>query len=233
MNWKEIKAKIKSISFIRNTYDKVYGNKKVMKIQEKKREALHKKGYDLAEKIEGVLSKCDVTFFMDFGNLLGVVRSGHFISHDFDMDYGIYITEQFTWDNLGAELEKIGLKKICQFTVNGEIIEQTFAAGELTVDFFNHFDDEKNCIAYEFFRKKDEVYQSVYERSVAEYKMYKFNGTKKHHAAGKVFTIPNEPEKYLESIYTENWRISNPEWTPEQSPAWNIRDDLIGILEEF
>lgn len=233
MNWKEIKAKIKGISIIGKTYDKVYGNKKVMRIQEKKRAALHKNGYDLAEKIEKVLSKCDVTFFMDFGNLLGVVRSGHFISHDFDMDYGIYITEQFTWDNLGEELKKIGLNKICQFTVNGAIIEQTFAAGELTVDFFNHFDDEKNCIAYVFFRKEDETYQSIYERSVAEYKMFKFNGTKKYHAAGKVFTIPNEPEKYLESIYTENWRTPNPKWTPEQSPARNIRNDLIGILEEF
>lgn len=233
MNWKEIKAKVKSVPIIGNIYDRLYGNKKVKRIQEEKRELLHKNGYDLAEKIENVLFGCNVMYFMDFGNLLGIVRSGHFISHDFDMDYGIYITEQFGWNDLESVLGSIGLKKVSQFTLNGKITEQTYAFNELTVDFFNHFEDEENNIAYIFYKKKSKIYNSIYERSVAVLKMYKFHGTKKIQTEGKTFTIPNEPEKYLASIYTEDWRVPNPNWVSEKGPSWNARDDLIGILETF
>ncbi len=233
MIWKEFKAKIKSISCIGKMYDSIYGNKKVQRIMDKKREALHKSGYDLADKIEKELSIYNVKYFIDFGNLLGIIRTGKFINHDLDMDYGIYITPSFTWKDLETALSHIGLRKLSQYLIDGQIIEQTYSYNELTVDFFNHFDDDKNCISYVFFKKDGHTYNSIYERSVSELKMFKFDKTKKLTTEDLTFTIPDEPEKYLASIYTEEWRIPNPNWIAENGPAWHERDDLIGILETF
>ena len=232
MNWQELKWKIKSISFIGKTYDMIIGNRKVDRIERAKREALHSMGYDLAEKIDRELSKCDVMFFMDFGTLLGIVRSGKFIGHDCDMDYGLYLTEKFTWEDLQTVMCSIGLEKAGQHRIGDTIVEQTYARGELTVDFFSHFNDGANNFVYGFFKKEGKKYFSSHERSVGEMKIHSVLETKEINIDGRKFTIPSESEKYLESIYTSTWRMPNPNWKDEDSPAWRERTDLIGFHDE-
>lgn len=232
MNWKELKAKIKNISFIGNAYNCIIGKRKVAKIWDAKRKLLPQKGYDLAERIEHVLSEHNVNYYMDFGSLLGIIRSNGFLNNDTDIDYSIYISSDFGWDDLEKLMSSIGMKKKHQYVMEGSITEQTYEQDMLTVDFFAHFDNEKNSIEYVYFLKQGKKYKSVYERSVAELKMYKVCGTKKIIVRDKEFTIPEEPEKYLESIYTENWRTPDPNWDPEKGPAWNELESAVGTRVE-
>lgn len=232
MNWKEIKARIKSIPLIGNTYNLLYGNRKTARIIQKKRELLHSEGYDLAGRIDDALTNRNVLFYLDYGSLLGIVRSGRFIGHDYDMDYSIYITEDFGWNDLEKVMLGLGLKIAHQFRLNGVITEQTYAFGALTVDFFGHFDDDKNSIAYLYYKKKNKVYHSVCEWNVAEIRAKKIAGTKRIKADGRIYTVPDEAEEYLASIYTDNWRVPNPNWESDKGPAWNDREDLIGIYDE-
>ncbi len=232
MNWKEIKARVKCIPFIGNTYDLIYGNKKTERLINKKRELLHGEGYDLAEKIDSSLSKYDVDYYLDYGSLLGIIRSNHFIGHDYDLDYSIFITEHFGWDDLEKIMNELGLRKAHQFRLNGVITEQTYAFGALGVDFFGHFDDDNNSITYIYYKKKGKVYNRVDEWDVAELRARKVRNTKTIVIDGRKYTIPDEAEEYLASVYTDKWRIPDPNWKSDEGPAWNEREDLIGIYDD-
>ena len=233
MNWKELKGKVKSIPFIGGMYNALYGNRKVQRIYDSKVKLLKENGYDLAERIEDILSSQNVSYYMDFGSLLGITRSKQFIGHDTDIDYSIFISDQFGWEDLERVLTEGGLKKANQCMIKGVITEQTYTFDGISVDFFGHFDDDDNSIVYICYAKKGKKYSSIYDRDVAELKMFKVCKTKKISVNGKMYTVPEDAEKYLESIYTANWRTPDPNWISEKGPAWIERKDLSALRKAF
>ena len=110
MSVKSIWHKVKAIPLIGNTYEKYIGSKKVAYIENKCREELTKDGDKYIELVENTLKNSDALYYVYAGTLLGLTRDGKFINWDFDIDYAIVITQNFTWNDLENLMKKSGLQ---------------------------------------------------------------------------------------------------------------------------
>lgn len=231
-----LKNMLKENKVIVNIYMKLYGRKKEEKRLKLANETLHNEGFQYLETIEKCLTKAKARYFVNFGTLLGLLRSGSFISWDTDLDYGIYIDNSFTWSDLEKAMQKIGMTLAHQFSFRGMITEQTYKTDKLSVDFFAHMEDRDFSYEYVYFWKKDYPYKSPNETHVSQLKMYKFTGLEKRKVSDQIaveITVPAEAEQYLASIYTANWREPDPNWISAKGPAWNELQNEIGTAKYY
>lgn len=173
--------------------------------------------------------------FADYGTLLGLVRDGHIIQWDYDIDFGIHINSFFTWRDLEEAMKNLGYVKNHQFYFNGIITEQNYSKGKLFIDFFMHSETNRGSVCYVYDRfRKNRYYPSDLSWDVIEYVTPNIHGTSvfnmnsSFHAA-----IPDNAEKYLSLIYGDNWRTPDPDWKELNSPAATLLKGKYGIIEEF
>ena len=176
-------------------------------------DALSSIGIDLVIDVEKALKKTGVVFYADYGTLLGIIRDHAFINWDDDLDYGLMIDDFFNWTEFENQLNECGFRKVRQFEYGGYIKEQTYAKDVLTVDFFGHQNAGDKNIGHIFFRKEDYIYSSKDEFHVTEAEYAKFVGIKTVDFLGTMVHVPRNAEEYLESIYTKNWKVPDPNWS--------------------
>lgn len=228
-----IKMMLKRNKLIKGMYDKLIGNRKAVLEEQKKRQALRDRGLELLVDVEDALRQTPAEFFMNSGSLLGMVRDGKFIAHDNDIDFGIYIDERFGWEDLEAALCGHGFRKSREFSYAGERTEQTYCKGDLTVDFFRHYETETDAYSYFYYRTNGYLYDSPKHYHAARVHVYKFAGTKILTVGGISFHAPSEPEKYLESRYGKGWKVPDPNWEAGDDPATEHLKEALGLVEYF
>lgn len=195
---------------------------------------IQKNGSNIIYEIDNILSQTSCTFFVDCGTLLGFIREGKLIKWDYDIDYGIMIDSNFTWDNLESVMKKNDFLLDHQFRLNGEITEQTYRKEKTLVDFFNHFNEEEHTCFYAYYKKNNYKYNSDNEMSVYKFRGVKISGTKLLSVDGDHVHIPNEAELYLENLYGSNWRVPDPNYKSGSGPCtMKLDDTFIGVLESF
>lgn len=194
-------------------------------------ERLQKNGYDISTRIGEILDKSNISYFFTYGTLLGLIRDNGFIKHDNDLDIGILKTDDFSWDDLSSLLSKSGLTKLHEFGIDGKVTEQTYIYNGTGIDFFLYEYEDNKMISYVYFKKDNFEYKNEYERSVSkmissqiiDFKYIVNNGVK--------FRIPKNAEQYLEDIYSETWRVPNPNWISSNGPAWNEVKGVYGTYK--
>ena len=190
------------------------------------KKALAEQGMQVVEEMEKALAGQNVKYFLGFGNLLGLEREGHFIKHDNDIDYCIFINEQFTWEMLEKCMNEAGYKKIRQYSLQGEISEQTYKKGILPVDFFGCHIEGDHTVSHDFFREDDYTYASKEEMHVLESRLAKVDEVQKKVYGGVEITVPADPIQYLESVYTEKWREPDPNWCERTAPGRRVLEEM-------
>lgn len=193
-------------------YEKIYWTL----VDRKKREGLHKLGYEYMKKINATLDKSGFQYFITYGTLLGIMREGQFMGHDNDIDMGIICDERFSWDKLEKSLQEIGLYKKHQFTLEGKVTEQTYACENLSIDFFLYeFFDVDHQISYVYFRNENERYEdTIFE--VSRHITKKIDKLEKIQNSKGEFCVPGNAEEFLEEIYGKDWRVPQPNWKPQR-----------------
>lgn len=215
-----------------NAYKKVLGGKVNRYVLSDRIDDVQNNGMNIIMEITHCLENCNVDFFVDNGTLLGIVRNNKLISWDYDVDFGIFITESFSWDDLETQMNKIGFTKDHQFRYKSIVTEQTYKRGEMYIDFFGHINDETTTSFYCFYKKEGMLYSMDNELSVMELKTVKITGTVKKELDNDDYVyIPIESEEYLAGIYGETWRIPNPNWISGSGPACIKLDGEYGYLE--
>ncbi len=226
-----IKMLLKRSKLIMSIYDKLFVNKKAAEKVLTKRNALQAYGLDTLQAVEHALANTNARFFLEYGSLLGMIRDGHFISHDDDIDFAVFIDDAFSWQDLEDALTKHGMKKLKQFTFRGQCTEQTYQVGDLTVDFFQHIDEDDYSYSYVYYRKDGYLYNSPYEHHAQKVMAYQFPGLRVMNIDGVEFHVPENAEAYLESIYGAGWRVPDPNWATEDGPQIEYIEGELAILE--
>ena len=227
----KIKMYIKKIPIIGN-FISFIKNIKIKKEEKKKINALKYSGENAVNILFNIFEENKIDAFLNFGSLLGMVRDNKFMEYDDDIDYGIIVDKKFSWENIEKILEQNNIYKVRQFKYNNVITEQTYKYENLTIDLFACFPEKENLISYFYYRENVVIYNSKYEYSVASLKLYKFNNTKIIDIGNSKYKIPENAEEYLASIYSNDWKVPNPNWNHKNGPGWNDEKDF-GYIEIY
>lgn len=227
----KLKMYIKKLPIIGN-FILFIKNIKLKREEKDKMKALKDSGVSAANKLFDIFEKNNIDAFLDFGSLLGIIRNKKFMEYDDDIDYGIIVNKDFSWENIEQVLEKNNIYKVRQFKYNNMITEQTYKYENLTVDLFACFPENENLISYFYYRENGIIYNSKYEYNVASLRLYKFEETEIINIDNLKCRIPKNAEKYLASIYSENWKIPDSNWNHKNGPAWNNEKDF-GYIEIY
>ena len=212
-----------------NAYRNTFGKLKTKYYFDAQKKALQRNGNLLMQKIDSALEDKGARFFIDCGTLLGMVRDQKLIAHDRDMDYGIYFDDKFTKEMLDEAMLSIGMKKHREFYFRGRPVEVSYSNGLTNIDFFDHIEDDEFSKVYAFYRDVEKKYPSDKHYSVLEMRRKLITGISRVNISGMDVNIPENAEEYLESAYTENWRIPDPTWSYFSEPGMHRIENEFGI----
>lgn len=191
---------------------------------------LQKSGLKSLEEVNEYLKRAGIVSFADFGTLLGIVRNGNLLKHDLDMDVGVLITSDKSYETIIDVFDRLGYKCVRRFTVNGELKEFSFSKNSVKVDIQCYYpDDDPNLMfCYLFYNpgddRKNTEWKSVIKRCplVKKVKSVPINGSN--------ISIPDNAEDILSYKYGENWRIPDKGWVYWEGPN-TYPSNEIGHLE--
>lgn len=225
MKLRKVWHRIKEIPWIGGPYQKLIGQRKVEYILRKQTKQLNEHGMRYLHAVEKTMEQTHALYYAYAGTLLGIVRDQRLIKWDLDIDYGVVINEAFTWTDLEAIMKANGYKKAREFEFDGRVTEQTYQIEGMTVDFFGQYVFDDKMIVYSYDRLPEVHYPDSSALSVYEETHPVVQSVKKIKVDGGFISVPENAEELLASIYTEEWRIPNPNW---KSHSGNNAKLLIG-----
>ena len=163
---------------------------------------------ELLRKVNGCLQPKGITFWLDFGTLLGVYREHDFLKHDLDIDCGAFVNDLRAIEQI---LKKSGFKLLCQSYVEGEdvIVEQTYIYKEVTIDFFYYSQVGNNIVCHSFSVTDGVVSEGREIVSVKRIEL-PYSGFKSIDFIDENFLIPANVEEYLMANYGDSFMTPNP-----------------------
>ena len=167
-------------------------------------------------KAKKMLDSLDIPFCISSGTLLGIIREGHLLAHEKDVDLAVISTDlpfrkRYALKKLGGCIGE----STCQsgwgqisfaFDINPSIhldISPVYFKGDIA--FYNQQDDLCSIFPKKYFVKKNWV--------KVDYLLKKWN-------------TPPEPEEFLKVIYGENWRtpVFTWNWTKDSLNTRNFSE---------
>jgi hypothetical protein len=167
-------------------------------------------------KLLQVMQELDLVWWIEYGTLLGAVRENDFLSHDVDIDIGIFL------DTYSVDIEQIfikyGFKKTRSFLVDDGVFarEETYEYAGVGVDIFYFKVLQDKLIGYGF-RAKDglspahtiQKYGGLMVREIT----FPYSGFTEYEFKNFNVNIPKDFDAHLSAFYG-NWREKNTNWNP-------------------
>ncbi|MDO5557640.1 MAG: hypothetical protein Q4G05_05325 [Clostridia bacterium] len=182
---------------------------KLKRKREKVNEIFNEKCVGVTKKIYKVFESNKINYFYDFGNLLGIIREGHFLKHDSDIDLGIILNGGKTLKEIVSILKENNFELVSYFEYRNKIRECNFLCDGITVDLF--FYEEKDgflhSFAYQIMPKVK--YTEKNQKSVILRKMDEIEKFEYRNVEGVELRIPSNYEKILVQKYGEGWKIED------------------------
>ena len=165
-----------------------------------------------------ILDQSPYTFFLGFGTLLGCIRDNDFISHDKDVDVGMW------WDVDRDDLTQL----LTQSDLFAEIYGVEFADSVLDKNMWiRSFRHKPTGIAIDvsFFKQETNITYSGFCDEPYEF-LYEFSPFKLRYAdfKGEQFLIPDQTEAHLCELYGTDWAIPDPTFDTVVS-AFNLSEE--------
>lgn len=193
-----------------------------------KRYWIHRDGIALISEITTVLNQNGIIAFADFGTLLGLVREGHLLQHDLDIDIGAIAYSQDIVGKISQLLTPLSYKLAREFIVGDEIKEQSYKKNHVRIDIQLYFMDGKSMVCYLFHRKtpEEDVCYAVEKRCEIVGKV------EKQLFDGRTIHIPVNAEQLLVDKYGNNWRTPDKGWVFWEGPNTQLTN-IIGKPRTF
>ena len=149
----------------------------------------------LAKRILDVLN---VPFWLTCGTLLGVIRDNDFISHDTDIDLGIFIKN---WNpGIIKAFEGNGFELYHQFGTKEKGLEYSFVRRGVKVDLFFFYQDPESGFNWM------SVYGGKGMKSMCKYNFPWLANFIEIEFKHEKFMVPSNYERYLAAQYGEDWQ---------------------------
>lgn len=207
-------------TYMRPIYLFVYGNRKL----KNRNRIFLQYSQELLTNFHQAMNEVGIPYWLEFGTLLGAVREHSFISHDFDLDVGLF-KEDYS-DIIREVLKKYGFKRIRCITALDFIdaYEETYLYKGVTIDLF-FFSREKNCdgvYCYDFVP----VYSDIKRTKKGDNAIRRIHFPRidliEYSFIGINTFVPENYEEHLCMHYGKDYMIPNPHWKDSDAQHTDI-----------
>lgn len=198
-------------------------------LKKQKNFKLKKNGQNVIEYLQKILEKKNVKFFFDMGTLLGIIREGHLLGHDIDIDIGVFLTNEEEKEDLCKYLESEHCQLKYKFSVKElGVVEYSYLYNEIKFDITFYTNKDKKSICHLLY--PDTVETKIMR--VVELSCPIINNTDKYNWNDININVPHDPESYLCHRYGDNWKIPDKNYIYWKGPSTKPTN-YIGHINRF
>ena len=178
-------------------------------------------GLNILELARNILEKNEISYWLEFGTLLGIYRDGGLIKNDLDLDLGAFIEDA---ERIKKVLLSNGFKIYHSFYCPDDpsILEQTYVYKGTTIDFFYFVKDEeqKTIYCHNFLENTKNIKFSINKL------VFPYEGFTHFLFNGLHYPIPSNIDEHLKANYGEKYMIPDPNFNSMLDSKNIIRYDL-------
>jgi hypothetical protein len=200
-------------------------------INSKRNKAFKTEGKEALFALKSVFQELDSMYWLEFGTMLGAVREKDFISHDLDIDVGMF------FDDYQEEQEKVfkkyGFKKTCMYLVdNGNFArEETYYYKNVGVDIFYFHRRENEIFCHTFApiegKSEDKTIEELGGLHIRELR-YPYGDFADIDFLGGRFSIPANIDTHLRESYGERWMVKDPNYSNTMATNVTLIENKVG-----
>ena len=192
--------------------------------QEKK----DKYGYEIIRIIDQIGNECGIDIWVEWGTLLGLIRGGELISHDYDIDFATFFESDESYMALTTRLGEKGFYKTRHFAYKGKIVSETYDYHGTLVDIDYCIHDANEVLLTEYdvgsstlISKRNGRYYYK-QMDVMKYHAPKFTICRAEYKNGTACNVPTDAEKHIEFLYGKDWKTPNPNFDCKKLDNYEI-----------
>ena len=163
-----------------------------------------KEGENVLKTFVECMNANNITYWLEYGSLLGAYRDGNFVPNELDLDVGVYLSDA---NRVYHAMRNAGFKLVREFHVVGENgLEQTYEYKGITIDLMYFYEKDGmmwcNGVAGKFSSKFTEYVVTAHYFKPFLCTSFDFLGMK--------VSIPSNTEDHLIETYGPNFRVYDP-----------------------
>ncbi|MCK5782368.1 MAG: LicD family protein [Flavobacteriales bacterium] len=180
----------------------------------------HENAANTLQTLSKALMDNNIQSWLVYGTLLGYAREKDFISHDYDIDLGVFLEDGNK--RLEDVLIKHGFTKVREYRIDdGEYgMEQTYELNGVTVDFFYTRKEENEYLAHTFYSDKGLNMNQTIDKYggllVTEFSFTPF-ALQRVLFKDAVFYVPQNYDLYLKEYYGDDYMTPNSNWRTDMA----------------
>ena len=236
MNIREIAKSIAKTLGVKSYISSIHG-KYIIK---KQSERFNKGNKTILFKVDEILTQKSLQYWLNYGTLLGAYRDHDFISHDYDLDIGMWWKD---FEGIKDLFLDNGFNLVVEFHFGNwddpERVEYRFeyAGAFIDVDFYI-IDENKMAQTYNPLFKDGWDYTKETERHpiICEIITNPIRGLSQIDFVGRKFWVPSNTEEYIEYNYGKDWKtpLSLADGYDYHKAASNIKQcNLEGWMKKY
>ena len=194
-------------------------------IKERKREAIQKNGMAVMALVQKLLKEIGIICFADFGTMLGIIREGHLLAHDLDVDMGVIVKDKTDMEKIKTCLDRYGFLLWRQYIFGDNIVEESYRFNGIKIDLNFYRITEKESKTWLFYWDPEKEYEAN-TRSIVEMTYSPITDFTTIEVQGKDICIPANAEQLLVEKYGPTWRTPDKGWIYWESPAATKLPDI-------
>lgn len=203
-------------------------------LKSSRNKAVQSGGLKTAERVVACLEQADITVFLMYGTLLGAVREHGLIAHDYDLDFGVIIDDDFSWDKVTEALKAGGFEIARSWSFSGNVTEQAYYSDGFMFDVFGLYPfggATPSLRTYVYQPPKESKGKDVWDNVVKYFDIPYFDQVRLTNVGDIRLPVPVNSEDVVRTIYGPNWKVPDPNWVT--GTDWEILEGAVGRFRGY